>query len=94
MDYSPLDTDEPEDDWETAQESFAQPLITLTLCRYSGQPYREYGCEVRQEFRHPDEDCWEHFHSASAIVEGVVEEMPFVVREVRYGADGATGAAL
>lgn len=94
MDYSPLDTDEPDDGWETAQESFAQPLITLTLCRYSGQPWLQTGCVVRQENRHPDEDCWEHFHSATAIVAGVVEDMSVVVREVRYGADGATGAAL
>lgn len=94
-------SDEPEEGWVTGQQLWSQPLITIALCRYSGQPLEEdESCLAREYKQHPDEDCFEHFYSVTGIDAGLVDiaepiliaEVP--VREVRYGPDGATGVSL
>lgn len=88
--------DEPEGGWQEGPTLWTQPLVTVTLCRYSGIifPSDSSECLERQNRQHPDEPCWEQFHSATAIINGLVVESPLAVREVRYGPAGATGVGL
>lgn len=81
--------------WVEAPQQWLTPLITVTLCRYTGFPFNTSGrCLERENSQHPDEPCWEHFFSASSLIDGRVPEMPEAAIEVRLGADGLTGTEL
>lgn len=89
--------DEPEGGWQEGPKLWTQPLITVTLCRYSGIVFPSDGsgiCLERENRQHPAVPCWEQFHSAMAITNALVVESPLAVREVRYGPAGATGVGL
>lgn len=78
--------------WVEAPQQWAQPLITVTLCRYTGLPYDVNGrCLERENHQHPNEPCWENFLSASSLVNGYLPEMLDTAIEVRLGVDGLTG---
>jgi hypothetical protein len=92
---STAEVGEPEDGWVEGRAQFPQALVTTTLCRYTGFPFDQEGCVERKAGQHPDFDCWEHFHSATALRYGLIEvDVPVAVKQVRYGPDGALGEAL
>lgn len=89
--------DEPEGDWVTAPLLTSQPLVMLTLCRYSGDRFDNNApvCPARGD-THPDVDCWEHFYSTAAILAGAVfdaDEVDLTTTEVRMGLE-EMGTAL
>lgn len=82
-------TNEPDGGWVEGSQLWSTPLISTVLCRYTGigMP-RDQVCLERVAGQHPDEPCWEQFHSATAILADVI--IPTPATNVRHGADGPT----
>lgn len=61
-------------------------IVTIALCKFTGERYEGEECPARAK-THADVDCFELFHSASALLEGDVLVTPIPSREVRMQAE-------
>jgi hypothetical protein len=71
--------DEPEEGWVEAPTLVDTQVLTIALCRFTGdRPERETGrCLQRQLRLHEDVDCVTLYHQADALRNGLVHyELP------------------
>lgn len=85
---------EPEDGWETAPLMETGRITTITLCRFTGLKYVDEACPARA-VSHADVDCWEHYHSATALLQGdIVVDVVAGALEVRENGGDSSVVAL
>jgi hypothetical protein len=69
-----IGNDEPEGGWVTAPTLADSQILTIALCRYTGdKPEREgLRCQAREAMMHADVDCVTLYHQAEALASGVI----------------------
>lgn len=82
--------------WQSGPRLYDSELLTLTLCRYTGEPPMVNGeCAARAARQHRDVECFQLFFSAEALKREGIDFLNYdgVPREIRLpeGGDEATG---
>lgn len=78
---------EPDDGWQGGTQLYSSEILTISLCRYTGDRILSLDEPCPYTDRHPAGPCVALYHSAAALQRGEIDVMQYPadvpVREVR-----------